>query len=418
MGNVPSQIPHIINTSAGEADAAIDHALTDAKCTSCSFRAPKNGTSADCDMYLSSIQEQAAAAAANVVHWTTDPDMLKAYARALGDDDVPLAFLALQGPHKIEWSPPISSLQHFATCLRWRAAVNAAQTEREQRRARKGARQAGVELDDWHTRPQIAELRTIVQSELTALGLGTAEFEVVDPGSKVRGQPDPAMAHMKVQLVSMQAVKEGRGTVFFTFDPVAIKSYLQWPSNVDRDAPMVLCFRGDDYYHFPNMKASEGLGNLRRIMAPGYEPPTTCIACSRSIVSEGADGAVCDACGSLICKTCLFAKLEEAAQAQKAGMAGAAPFLVEARCPKEGCDQVLMKAAGLPDPNNPDAPSGCSYCGGPGEPSLKQCSKCHVAKYCCKECQADHWPVHKTVCKLLKRAPGEVGITTISSSAT
>jgi hypothetical protein len=76
---------------------------------------------------------------------------------------------------------------------------------------------------------------------------------------------------------------------------------------------------------------------------------------------------------------------------------------VETRCPKEGCNTLIMKAAGRPNPHNPNAPTGCARCGGPGEPSLMQCSKCHVAKYCSRECQAEDWGAHKEVCKMLRQ---------------
>ena len=32
---------------------------------------------------------------------------------------------------------------------------------------------------------------------------------------------------------------------------------------------------------------------------------------------------------------------------------------------------------------------------------LKKCTKCRVAMYCSRECQAKHWPVHKSGCQLL-----------------
>ena len=32
---------------------------------------------------------------------------------------------------------------------------------------------------------------------------------------------------------------------------------------------------------------------------------------------------------------------------------------------------------------------------------LKLCSRCQMAAYCCKECQASHWPTHKKECQKL-----------------
>jgi hypothetical protein len=38
----------------------------------------------------------------------------------------------------------------------------------------------------------------------------------------------------------------------------------------------------------------------------------------------------------------------------------------------------------------------------------KRCSQCLAAHYCCKECQVQHWPAHKTACKRLRQpAPGK-----------
>lgn len=48
-------------------------------------------------------------------------------------------------------------------------------------------------------------------------------------------------------------------------------------------------------------------------------------------------------------------------------------------------------------------------CSSEFDPSaLKHCSRCKVAKYCCKACQKKHWKVHKPVCKVwTESAPGE-----------
>ena len=31
-----------------------------------------------------------------------------------------------------------------------------------------------------------------------------------------------------------------------------------------------------------------------------------------------------------------------------------------------------------------------------------KCLGCHIASYCCRECQRKHWPTHKTLCSALK----------------
>merc|ERR1712008_392179 len=36
-----------------------------------------------------------------------------------------------------------------------------------------------------------------------------------------------------------------------------------------------------------------------------------------------------------------------------------------------------------------------------GTASLQKCSRCGVVRYCSQECQSQHWPFHKKVCKRL-----------------
>lgn len=51
--------------------------------------------------------------------------------------------------------------------------------------------------------------------------------------------------------------------------------------------------------------------------------------------------------------------------------------------------------------------SACDACGGMFRRTFK-CTRCQVAKYCCKQCQSDHWEKqHKKACKeLAKGLPG------------
>ena len=48
--------------------------------------------------------------------------------------------------------------------------------------------------------------------------------------------------------------------------------------------------------------------------------------------------------------------------------------------------------------------SGCTFCRRPKDDvqRLMKCPTCHIASYCCKECQRKHWPTHKTLCIALK----------------
>jgi len=41
----------------------------------------------------------------------------------------------------------------------------------------------------------------------------------------------------------------------------------------------------------------------------------------------------------------------------------------------------------------------CADCGEEGGASLKACKSCMLVKYCNADCQRNHWPKHKSVCK-------------------
>lgn len=43
----------------------------------------------------------------------------------------------------------------------------------------------------------------------------------------------------------------------------------------------------------------------------------------------------------------------------------------------------------------------CANCSKTFETELKKCSRCHVFRYCSKECQILDWPRHKSVCNLI-----------------
>jgi hypothetical protein len=55
--------------------------------------------------------------------------------------------------------------------------------------------------------------------------------------------------------------------------------------------------------------------------------------------------------------------------------------------------------------NNPT----CSNISGPSEAGLVKgssstCGGCRTARYCCRDCQTQHWKLHKSVCKALAAA--------------
>ncbi|KAF8069676.1 Histone H2B.3 [Scenedesmus sp. PABB004] len=79
---------------------------------------------------------------------------------------------------------------------------------------------------------------------------------------------------------------------------------------------------------------------------------------------------------------------------QPGGAAGQAAALQ--RLEQALCAECVLPS--LADCNNPT----CTSVGGTGKGS--RCSGCKAARYCCKECQAAHWPQHKAACKRLSRA--------------
>lgn len=40
----------------------------------------------------------------------------------------------------------------------------------------------------------------------------------------------------------------------------------------------------------------------------------------------------------------------------------------------------------------------CFNCNLPGDPVLRQCSQCRIARYCSANCQRENWNVHKMLC--------------------
>ncbi|XP_067018532.1 uncharacterized protein [Acropora muricata] len=48
--------------------------------------------------------------------------------------------------------------------------------------------------------------------------------------------------------------------------------------------------------------------------------------------------------------------------------------------------------------------NGCTFCSRPKDEvqHLLKCPKCHIATYCCKECQNKHWPMHEALCRALE----------------
>ena len=66
---------------------------------------------------------------------------------------------------------------------------------------------------------------------------------------------------------------------------------------------------------------------------------------------------------------------------------------------QQGCAEAiddLAKHAGV----KTVAVACCAGCG--KTEGLRQCTKCHVARFCGKECQARVWPTHKPFCRAWK----------------
>jgi hypothetical protein len=55
----------------------------------------------------------------------------------------------------------------------------------------------------------------------------------------------------------------------------------------------------------------------------------------------------------------------------------------------------------------PKFPEICQNCSKIGQSPLSRCATCQVVHYCSKECQVQNWPVHKPLCKEVKRTLAE-----------
>jgi hypothetical protein len=69
-----------------------------------------------------------------------------------------------------------------------------------------------------------------------------------------------------------------------------------------------------------------------------------------------------------------------------------------------------MSASGAMEPESAPPPKPANTCGGCGasEGSLKRCGRCLTVTYCSKECQTEHWAVHKATCSKPAAAKPEV----------
>lgn len=79
--------------------------------------------------------------------------------------------------------------------------------------------------------------------------------------------------------------------------------------------------------------------------------------------------------------------------------------IIAEKCRNAPQDLLNLKTIveALPESNDTVRPTdACSNC---GKKSIKKCSQCNVSRYCSRECQRSHWPVHRQACKIDAEQP-------------
>lgn len=73
-------------------------------------------------------------------------------------------------------------------------------------------------------------------------------------------------------------------------------------------------------------------------------------------------------------------------------------------CPRRSGAAAESGTTAEPEPESEQAPATAAADGGSAGKAtkLQRCSKCKAVQYCGRECQVQHWPVHKRVCVACK----------------
>lgn len=265
-------------------------------------------------------------------------------------------------------------------------------------------RQNGMKLRDWYVNFSLSlnpgNLSPLAQT--IAMGEKKALEQMLDMLRKL-----PGMTEQRVRAFFASATE---WTFRFSLIQIACAGY-QRGSRHEKEARQ-------DYFDIIDMLIAAGCDVNHRELC-GYtaffqsllhEPK---IALAKFLVSRGADPNLPNIYGASPLMECIMAGPEEPLEY----------LLSIAVCQKfrdaDGSDaetiltkgdtlysslQVRVAAKRAKKKMREAGELACAACGAPratetGWNELKQCSRCHVVKYCSRDCQTKHWKEHKLVCK-------------------